>query len=209
MIWDVFLKGVVMGLAVAAPVGPIGVLCIRRTLADGRVAGLATGMGAATADATYGLLVAIGFAATGVLISYADPMAIGGGLLLMWLGASSVRSFFGAKGSSGKIGPAKSHGTLLKSWLATFFLTMANPLTILTFIGMIAGLGAAANASPNAPYWLVAGVFVGSALWWLFLVQLALTIRSRMTPQLTRWFDLMSGVVLMLWGAQISVSGLG
>ena len=91
---DVLLRGIVMGFAIAAPVGPIGLLCIRRTLADGRAAGLATGMGAATADAVYGMMVAVGFAATGLLVSYATPMAIGGGALIVWLGAMSLRSFW-------------------------------------------------------------------------------------------------------------------
>ncbi len=208
MLWGIFLKGLIMGLAVAAPVGPIGVLCIRRSLSDGRAAGLATGFGAATADATYGLLVAVGFAATGVLDSYAGAMAIGGGALLVWLGLASVRGFLRSAGGDAAIGAARTHGTIFKSWVTTFLLTMANPLTILTFVGMIAGLGAAAGSAPMAPYWLVAGVFLGSALWWLFLVQLALSIRSRMTPGLTRWFDLISGAVLVLWGAQIALGAL-
>lgn len=209
MLFDVLFKGILMGFAVAAPVGPIGVLCIRRTLSDGRAAGLATGLGAATADGFYGLLVAVGFAATGLLVSYATPMAIGGGGLLMWLGAMSVRGFLKSRGSDEPVQPASNHRTVLKSWATTFVLTMANPMTILTFVGMIAGLGAAASSSPTAPYWLVAGVFLGSALWWLFLVQLALMIRSRMTPALTRWFDLASGLVILIWGGWIALGALG
>ena len=209
MLFDVLFKGILMGFAVAAPVGPIGVLCIRRTLSDGRAAGLATGLGAATADGFYGLLVAVGFAATGLLVSYATPMAIGGGALLMWLGAMSVRGFLKSRGSDEPVQPASNHRTVLKSWATTFVLTMANPMTILTFVGMIAGLGAAASSSPMAPYWLVAGVFLGSALWWLFLVQLALMIRSRMTPALTRWFDLASGLVILIWGGWIALRALG
>lgn len=209
MLFDVLFKGILMGFAVAAPVGPIGVLCIRRTLSDGRAAGLATGLGAATADGFYGLLVAVGFAATGLLVSYATPMAIGGGALLMWLGAMSVRGFLKSRRSDEPLQPASNHRTVLKSWATTFVLTMANPMTILTFVGMIAGLGAAASSSPMAPYWLVAGVFLGSALWWLFLVQLALMIRSRMTPALTRWFDLASGLVILIWGGWIALRALG
>ncbi|MEQ9696122.1 LysE family transporter [Shimia sp. SDUM112013] len=209
MAFDVLARGIGMGFAIAAPVGPIGLLCIRRTLADGRAAGLATGLGAATADGLYGLLVAVGFAASGLLLSYATPLAIGGGLLLMWLGAMSVRGFLKARGSTEALHAAPTHRTLLKSWATTFVLTMANPMTILTFVGMIAGLGAAAASAPAAPYWLVLGVFLGSALWWLFLVQLALTIRSRMTPALTRWFDLASGLVIFVWGTGIALGALG
>ena len=206
--FEILAKGLFMGFAVAAPVGPIGVLCIRRTLADGRAAGLATGLGAATADGLYGLLVAVGFAATGVLVSYATPMALGGGLLLMWLGAMSVRGFLRAGEGAEPIRPVAGHRTVLKSWATTFVLTLANPMTILTFVGMIAGLGAVAASSDTAPYWLVLGVFLGSALWWLFLVQLALMIRSRMTPALTRWFDLASGLVILIWGGWIALGAL-
>ena len=209
MLFDVLFKGILMGFAVAAPVGPIGVWCIRRTLSDGRAAGLATGLGAATADGFYGLLVAVGFAATGLLVSYATPMAIGGGALLMWLGAMSVRGFLRSQGSDKPVQPTPGHRTVVKSWATTFVLTMANPMTILTFVGMIAGLGAAASSAPMAPYWLVLGVFLGSALWWLFLVQLALMIRSRMTPALTRWFDLISGLVILVWGGWIALGALG
>ncbi|MCP9481225.1 LysE family transporter [Shimia sp. CNT1-13L.2] len=200
---DVLLRGIVMGFAIAAPVGPIGLLCIRRTLADGRAAGLATGLGAATADAVYGMMVAVGFAATGLLVSYATPMAIGGGALIVWLGAMSLRGFWNSRGGDVAPAPARAHKTVLTSWATTFLLTMSNPMTILAFVGMVAGLGAAAEGSVWAPYWLVAGVFTGSALWWLFLVHLALFARTRITPGVTRWFDAVSGAVLVIWGAKI------
>lgn len=208
MLWDVLLRGILMGFAVAAPVGPIGVLCIRRTLNDGRSAGLATGIGAATADATYGLLVAVGFVASGVLDAYATPMAIGGGVLLGWLGAASIRGFVRSGKDSGAAPVSGGHQTIFKSWVTTFVLTMANPMTILIFVGMIAGLGEVAAGSAAAPYWLVIGVFLGSALWWLFLVHLALMVRMKMTQNLTRWFDLASGLVLVIWGVWIAVSAL-
>ncbi len=205
MMWDVFLKAVGMGLAVAAPVGPIGLLCIRRSLSDGRAAGLATGMGAASADATYGLLVASGFAATG-LLSYEMPMAVGGGALLMLLGLFSLRSFFRATAPSAAAAPRSR--ALLPAYLSTYLLTLSNPMTILVFVGMVAGLGAIAAADPLAPYWLVIGVFVGSALWWMILVQLSLWAKNRMTPAVTRWFDAVSGAVLVVWGAWIVVQVL-
>jgi threonine/homoserine/homoserine lactone efflux protein len=82
-------------------------------------------------------------------------------------------------------------------------------MTILAFVGLVAGLSASAASDPSAPYWLVIGVFVGSALWWLFLVHLALAAKSRITPRVTRWFDLVSGVVLVVWGLWIAGSALG
>ncbi|CUK10339.1 leucine export protein LeuE [Shimia thalassica] len=205
---DVLLRGIGIGFAIAAPVGPIGLLCIRRTLADGRGAGIATGMGAATADAVYGLLVAVGFAATGVLLRYATPMAFCGGLLIIWLGIGTLRSFFAAGTTRDSQLAVSSHKTILRSWATTFVLTLSNPMTILAFVGLVAGLGATTQGTQTGPYWLVLGVFLGSALWWLILVQLALTARTRLTPDVTRWFDLFSGCLLLGWGAWIAVTAV-
>lgn len=205
---EILLKGIGVGFAVAAPVGPIGLLCIRRTLAGGRVAGLATGLGAATADAVYGVMVAAGFAATGLLVSYARPMAIGGGLLLALLGLMALRSFLMEAKAGGRITAQASERPIWADYGTTFLLTLSNPSTILAFIGMVAALGASAAGSPWAPYWLVLGVFLGSALWWLILVHIALAARSWISPATTRWFDLGSGALLLVWGAWIVLGAL-
>ncbi|PRY24941.1 putative LysE/RhtB family amino acid efflux pump [Aliiruegeria haliotis] len=209
---DIFLRAVGIGFAIAAPVGPIGLLCIRRTLVDGRAAGVATGPGAATADAVYGLMVAAGFAATGVLVSHARPLAIGGGMLIAWLGLMSVRGFLRAPVAGLTAGLPVGHDHpargVLSAWATTFALTLSNPMTILAFVGMVAALGSAAASQPAAPYWLVGGVFAGSALWWLLLVQMALVARTRLTPGATRWLDLGSGIVLLLWGGTSVLSAL-
>jgi threonine/homoserine/homoserine lactone efflux protein len=87
-------------------------------------------------------------------------------------------------------------------------MTTANPMTILAFVGLMAGIGASAGSDPRAPYWLVLGVFLGSMLWWLFLVQMALAARSRLTASAIRWLDLGSGAVLLVWGIWIAASAL-
>lgn len=200
---DVFLKGIGVGVAVAAPVGPIGLLCIKRTLNGGRGPGLATGLGAATADALYGLVVAAGFTATGLLTRYASVMELGGGLLIAALGLLSVRAFLrAAPREAAALAPAAG---LLGTFGTSFALTLSNPATIIAFVGLVAGLGASAASSPLAPYALVIGVFLGSGLWWLFLVHAALVLRTRLTPSATRWLDLASGLVLLAWGASIAV----
>lgn len=204
---DVFLKGIGVGVAVAAPVGPIGLLCIRRTLANGRGVGLASGLGAASADGVYGLLVATGFAATGVLVGYAGPLRLAGGLLIALLGLLSIRSFLQGKPNA-EAPSYHTHGALVPAFTTTFVLTLSNPMTILAFVGLIAGLGASAAGGNSAPYWLVAGVFCGSALWWLVLVHLTLVARSRITPRVTRWFDVTSGLVLVVWGLMIARDAL-
>ncbi len=202
-----FIKGIGIGLAIAAPVGPIGLLCIRRTLMDGRAAGLATGLGAATADGLYGLMVAAGFAATGILVAFAEPLAVAGGLLIAALGALSLRGYFIARGSEEPVaaGRGRPYRGVLAAWATTFALTLSNPMTILAFIGMIAALGSAASGNPAAPYLLVIGVFTGSALWWMLLVQLACMAGSRMDASALRWLDLASGSVLLTWGLWIAL----
>ncbi|RYH11576.1 LysE family translocator [Tropicimonas sp. IMCC6043] len=207
---EVLLKGIGAGVAVAAPVGPIGLLCVRRTLLDGRAAGLATGLGAATADGLYGLMVAAGFAATGLLVSHAQPMALAGGLLIAVLGALSLRGFLvaPAAGEPQPAGNGRPYRGVFAAWATTFLLTLSNPMTILAFIGMVAALGTAASGGPAAPYVLVAGVFTGSALWWILLVQMAHWAGSRLDAGASRWLDLASGGILLVWGLWIAARSL-
>lgn len=203
---ETLLKGIGVGFAVAAPVGPIGLLCIKRTVDHGRAVGLASGMGAATADALYGIMVATGLAVTGLLVSYAVPLKLFGGLLIVFLGVMSVRSFFSKTVES--VAPAAEAKHVLRAFSTTFALTVSNPMTILAFVALISGLGTSASANPNAPYWLVLGIFLGSALWWLLLVQAALLARSRMTFGVTRYLDLLSGLILLIWGIWIATSAI-
>ena len=198
----VFLTGVGVGLAVAAPVGPIGLLCIRRTLARGWGAGVRSGLGAASADATYGVMVAAGLAATGLLVTYAREMQFGGGLMIALLGGLAIRAFLDDRAS--QAAEVRGWGTDgLADFLSTYVLTLSNPMTILAFAGLVAGLGAAAGGG-NAAYALVLGVFTGSALWWLILASLATVARQRLTDTATRWLDLASGLVLLIWGLWIA-----
>ena len=176
------LTGIGVGLAVAAPVGPIGILCIRRTLTEGRATGLATGFGAASADAVYGIIAATGLAVSGILVSHADLLRVGGGTLIAVLGILSLRTFFLNRTAAELV--TSSRG-LFGAFFTTFALTLGNPMTILAFVGLIAGLGAAID-NPMAPYLLVVGVFIGSAAWWLFLVHLALAVKTRLTPAITQ-----------------------
>ena len=195
------LSGIAAGFAVAMPVGPIGVLCIKRSLKDGFSFGLATGLGAATADASYGLLVALGLGFSG-LLAYAEPLRIGGGGLILLIGLLGLRSFF-------KLAPeaeiSSPKGGVLAAWFSTYLLTLTNPMTILAFIGMIAAFG---TASTTGPYLLVFGVFIGSLLWWVILVGGVSLLRHRLPDEALRWLDFASGMVLLLWGAVIILRGI-
>lgn len=205
MIW-IFLKGLAVGVAVAAPVGPIGLLCVKRTLERGWTTGIASGLGVASADASYGMMVAAGFAATGVLVAQAGPMQLAGGLLIALLGLQSLRAGLGA--GPGKAARGGSGGGLLGAFASAYALTLTNPMTILAFAGLVAGLGASAAAEPGAPFVLVAGVFAGSLAWWALLTGTTALARRRITPAVTRWLDLASGAVLLVWGVWIARGGL-
>jgi len=204
---EVFVKGLGIGLAIAAPVGPIGILCIRRSLSEGRATGLATGLGAAVADGTYGLLVAVGFTATGVLTRYASQLQLFGGVLIFWMGLMTLGGFF-KKRSGIAPAPSASRLSLLGAFGGTYLLTLSNPATIIAFTGMIAALGTAASAGGNAAYILVSGVFLGSALWWTILVHLAVLARDRIASGALRWLDLVAGSILLMWGGWIAAVAL-
>ncbi|HIP22555.1 MAG TPA: LysE family translocator [Rhodobacteraceae bacterium] len=190
------LSGITVGFAVAMPVGPIGILCIKRSLQDGFRYGLATGLGAASADASYGVLVALGLGLSG-LLAQAQVLQLAGGGLIIALGLLSLRSFF-KRNPTAEISAPK--GGLATAWFSTYLLTLANPMTVLAFVGLIAALG---SASAAGPYLLVVGVFIGSLLWWLILVGGVLMVKSRLPVAAFRWLDFASGMVLVVWGGVI------
>ena len=192
-----FFRGLLIGLSIAAPVGPIGVLCIRRTLAEGRAAGLVSGLGAATADALYGFIAAFGLTfISGFLIDQQTWLRLVGGLFLLYLG---IKTLLARPAGPAQPSPAGGRG-LLAAYTSTFFLTLTNPITILFFAGIFAGLGAAGGGSYASAAILVAGVFAGSALWWLTLSGLVSLFRTRFDARALHWVNRLSGVVIVGFG---------
>ena len=192
-----FFRGLLIGLSIAAPVGPIGVLCIRRTLAEGRAAGLVSGLGAATADALYGFIAAFGLTfVSGFLIRQRLWLHLVGGLFLCYLG---VKTMLAKPAGPAQPTPAGGRG-LLAAYTSTLFLTLTNPITILFFAGIFAGLGAAEGGSYASAAIMVAGVFIGSALWWLTLSGLVSLFRTRFDARALRWVNRLSGVVIVGFG---------
>ena len=190
------VRGIVIGFAIAAPVGPIGVLCIRRTLSDGRVIGLATGLGAATADMTYGAIAAFGLTAiSGLLISQTLWLRLVGGLFLLYLGIRTLLTRPATRAAT-----AQGRG-IVSAYLSTFGLTLTNPTTILSFVAIFAGIGVGATRGdvPGAAL-TVLGVFSGSALWWLLLSGTVSLFRSRFNPRALLWVNRLSGAVILLFG---------
>jgi len=202
-----FVRGLAIGLAIAAPVGPIGLLCIRRALAGGFPLGFLTGLGAAAADGFYGAVAAFGLTAvSGFLLAQQRWLALVGGIALIWLGLATARrrpvSRDAAAAAAPAPGPARTE-SLLGAFVSTAALTLANPATILSFLAVFAGLGLAADTD-GAPMaeagLLVAGVFLGSALWWLFLAGMAAALRRQMPPGALAWINRLSGAVLIAFG---------
>lgn len=165
MSWLFLLKGIAIGFAIAAPVGPIGVLCVRRTFADGHVAGFVTGLGAATADALYGAVAAFGLTAVSDLIlGYQTELRLVGGVFLLALG---VKAFLTKLATASP--PMRGAGWF-GSWASTVLLTLTNPATILSFAAVFAGAGLGQQVHGFAEALaIVVGVFLGSASWWLLL----------------------------------------
>jgi threonine/homoserine/homoserine lactone efflux protein len=192
----IFLRGLVLGFLIAAPVGPIGILCIRRSLSMGRMAGLLTGLGAATADGFYGCVAAFGLTVlSDLLVSQSFWLRLMGGLFLCYLG---VKTFL-AKPAEDAAAP-EHRGTSLSLYISTVFLTLTNPLTILMFAGVFAGSGLAIAGDYGAATLLVAGVFLGSTLWWFLLSFGASLFRAKITGSNLRLLNQISGLILLVFG---------
>lgn len=195
----IFLRGLALGLAIAAPVGPVGVLCIRRTLAEGRLAGLVSGLGAATADACYGLVAAFGLTfISSRLIDWQDAIRLAGGLFLLYLGAKTLAAPVTEPPAAGLAVQPAARG-LLGNYTSTLVVTLTNPMTILAFAAIFAGLGTAGGDYAAAAL-LVLGVFSGSALWWLALSSAFGLLRGRVTPAGLRWVNRISGLIILGFG---------
>jgi threonine/homoserine/homoserine lactone efflux protein len=190
------LNGIIIGFSIAAPVGPIGVLCIRRTLAEGRIYGLISGLGAATADAIYGCIAGFGLTIiSNFLISQHFWLRLVGGCFLCFLG---VKTFVAVPPEQTAL--AKGKG-LFKAYTSTFFLTLTNPMTILSFLAIFAGLGIGSTSQNYVlAAMLILGVFFGSALWWLILSGGVNLFRKRVTSSGLRWINRISGAIIIVFG---------
>lgn len=204
---SVFLRGLLIGFSIAAPVGPIGVLCIRRTLAEGRLAGFLSGMGAASADMFYGAVAAFGLTAVqDLLIRQSNWLRIVGGIFLLYLG---IKTFFTKPSEQAA---KASQGGLIGAYFSTFILTITNPITILSFLAIFAGLrlpfhsatGVLREGEINGNYAsasvMVLGVFLGSAAWWLTLSTGVSFLREKFTPSLLAWVNRLAGVIIFGFG---------
>jgi threonine/homoserine/homoserine lactone efflux protein len=192
-----FLRGIAIGFAVAAPIGPVGILCIRKALADGRLAALVAGLGAALADTAFGAVAALGLGAvTDILHGQTVALKLIGGVFMIGLGLHSWRS------AAVDVEPVSAKGGgMWADFVSTFFITITNPGTILGVAGVFAALGPSGRPEGAVSSGLlIAGVFCGSTLWWLVLSSAASAARTRFTPRRMVWFNHSTGAMLMVFG---------
>jgi threonine/homoserine/homoserine lactone efflux protein len=203
MLLGFFLKGLAVGAVIAVPIGPVGVICVRRTILDGRLAGLVSGLGAAAGDALFGIVAAFGltFVAKS-LLGYGRWLTAGGACFLLVLGA---RALF-ARPLAARAAPPDPE-SLLGDFLSTFVLTLANPITLLTFLGIFAAIGlAGSHATLGDASMLVLGVFTGSLIWWLALAFGVARIFSALAPRDLAWINRTSGGILLLSGMALLIA---
>lgn len=186
-------RGVVIGFSIAAPIGPIGILCIHRTLLRGRKSGIVSGLGAATADALYGSIAGFGLTfLTSFLFAYQVWLRLFGGLFLCYLGAKIVCSRVDEKSSSEQ--------NRSSDYSSTFILTLTNPLTILSFAAFLAGLSASSALDYGLAGVFVLGIFLGSTLWWTILTSIAGFFIRQINPKKLGLINKISGIVIVGFG---------
>lgn len=195
---ELFLKGLMIGFAIAAPVGPIGLLCIHCSLTNGFKMGLMTGLGAALADGVYGCVAGFGLTAiSSLLITHQLWIRGIGGLFLIYFGIK----LFLAK-STDQSQSEKSERSVLHACTTTFFLTLTNPMTILSFVAIFAGLGIGTlHPNFNHAVMMVLGVVSGSALWWVILSGgTAFFLHKRINISKLKMINRLSGTIILLFG---------
>ena len=190
-----FIEGIMVGFAMAIPVGPIGILCIRKTLTEGRLRGLIIGLGAATADLLYSCIAAFGLTViSDTLQSQRVWIRIVGGVLLLLLGVKIYR----AKPKDPKFNINGSG--MVRSYLTTVLLTLTNPLTIFAFIAIFAALDLSKGLSYFSATLLVLGVFLGSTLWFFLLSSGVTLFRNKLDINGMRWVNKIAGILIIISG---------
>ncbi len=189
-------RGLFIGLSIAAPIGPIGLLCIRRTLANGRLSGIVSGLGAATADAIFAYIAAFGLTVVSkILIDQQIWLRFMGGLFLCYLGIRIIRE------NPGKQSVLAGANGLLSAYVSTLLLTLMNPMTILSFAAFFSSLDLVGTSGGSMSAGaLVLGIFVGSSLWWLILSGAVGAFRDKFDERGLKWVNRMAGSMITGFG---------
>lgn len=194
-----FVRGIIVGFALAAPMGPVAALCVRRALARGYFQAVVVGLGAALADMAFGAVAGLGLTViSAFVLNYEMVIGLFGGILVLALGISTYRA------------PVLMHDgavvvkSLRRDVVAAFSMAITNPATMIAAAGVFAAFGPVdAYAAPVTAFWLVLGVFVGSALWWLILAGVVMTLRGRFIKGGLPWLNRISGSIIALSGVLV------
>lgn len=201
MLTWIFVKGVIVGFLIAAPVGPINVLCIRRTIVQGRIVGLVSGLGAAAADTFFGIIAAFGVAfVQKILLAERFWLSLAGAAVLAVIGLRILNA------EPPRPAQTPDPPDLLHDFTSTFFLTLTNPVTILSFLAAFSAFGVGYEDGDTidvGEFLLVAGVFVGAAAWWLLLTEVVHLFHGRLPLGFLRWANHIAGAVILAFAAGI------
>lgn len=197
MDYNLLLTCIFSGFFLAAPIGPVNLICIRRTLTDGYIAGLTVGLGAAAADTVYGYAAAAGLSfITDFILQYHIAFRWGGGLFIIYLGFRTLHAVV-QENSDDKTAAAG----LYKLFAGIFLLTLTNPITLFTFIALFSSLGVAVLVTNAVSAAIAAfGVFCGSALWWVTLTSIVQLMRKKVTARSLKRINKLAGTIIILLG---------
>lgn len=206
LVVSVFVKGLIAGFLIAAPVGPINVMCVRRTIVHGRLVGIVSGLGAAAADTFFGAIAAFGLTFIhDFLMREKFWFGIGGAALLFVIG---VRILFAKPPEEKKGEDDTDPANLLGDFTSTGFLTLTNPVTVLSFLAVFSAFGVQSEERSLADSWtLLLGVFLGSSLWWLVLTTTVGLFRDKFNREGLRWANRIAGVVILIFAVVVLWKG--
>jgi len=198
-----FCKGILIGFAIAAPVGAVGILCIRRTLSNHKLLATLTGMGSACADMFYGTVAAFSLAGiTDFITKHEFYLKLFGGILIAWIGFAIIKH-----PSRKKTEEIEGIDSPLHAFTSAFVLTLSNPITLIVFAAAFTAMGVAPiYQSFTQASFLVAGVFIGASFWWIFLITTIYLLRHRLSEAQLLWINHFSGVILIGFSVYILLS---
>lgn len=201
---NIYLKGVIIGVLVAAPIGPVNILCVRRTLVHGHIIGLVTGLGAALGDAILGAIAAFGFGwIMGTLTEHQLWVSLGGAAILVIVGIKTMLR------PPPELQVAPDPRSLVGDCTSALALVLSNPITVLSFLPVFAAFGIAFDGTVNADDWLlVLGVLTGSMGWWVLLVVLVGMARDRLTRRMLAWVNRVTGGMILFCAVYLIVAAI-
>ncbi|MDE1173507.1 MAG: LysE family translocator [Parvibaculaceae bacterium] len=202
---ELVARGIAIGLVVAAPIGPVNLICIRRTLSGGFVRGFLSGLGAALGDGIFAAIAAFGFtAAIDAMMSYADWLQLGGGIFLIVLG---IRTFVAHPHIDMGVGDAPPTVAMARVFVTAFFLTITNPATMLGFLAIFSSVAGFTprDADYASAATLVGAVVGGSIIWWACITGFVSLFRQKMNDHMLEWLNHIAGVLIIVFGLGVLV----